>query len=108
MGKFHGNIGFSSQVETSPGVYEDTITERPYYGDLLRTSIRWEKGQDLNDNVRLANQVSIVADDYALNNTHMMRYVVIRGHPWTISAIDVNRPRLVLSLGGLYHGPKPN
>lgn len=104
MAKFYGKIGYADQVETSPGVYEEQIVERSYFGDLTRNTRRLENSGNLNDNINIANEISIVADPFAINNFHTMRYVEYLGAKWKVSNVDANtRPRLILTLGGLYN-----
>lgn len=105
MAKFYGVIGYATTEETKPDVWVETITERPYYGDIIRESSRVESSQDsVNDGVSLDNEVSIVADLYAQENINEMRYVKIRGTAWKITSVEVQYPRLNISIGGIYNG----
>lgn len=101
MAKFYGAIGFVETIKTGPGVWEEKITERNYFGDVIRNNRRLQSGDSINDDINVTNEISIVADPYANDNIYSMRYVVFMGAKWKISNIDVQRPRLVLSLGGL-------
>ena len=103
MAKFYGVIGFAVTVETDPGIWEEQITERGYSGDLIRNLRRLESSSLVNDNVNITNEISIVADPYAEQNMYAMRYVVFKGSKWKISSVDVNYPRLILTIGGLYN-----
>lgn len=104
MAKFYGKIGYANTVETKPGVYEEQIVERSYYGDLIRNTRRLQSADQVNDNINISNEISIVADPYATNNFHTMRYVVFMGTKWKISNVEVSYPRLILTLGGVYNG----
>lgn len=105
MAKFYGVIGYATTEETKPDVWVETITERPYYGDIIRESRRVENSQDsVNDGVSLNNEVSIVADLYAQENINEMRYVKIRGTAWKITSVEVQYPRINISIGGIYNG----
>lgn len=104
MAKFYGSIGFATMVETSPGVYEEQIVERNYCGDINRISSRTQPTNQLNDNVTMSMEFSIVADLYAIKHYHLMRYVKFRDVAWTITSITEQRPRLILSVGGVYNG----
>lgn len=104
MAKFYGAIGYVDTVETKPGVWCEKITEYNYYGDLLRNTRSLETANQLNDNININNQISIVADAYARDHIFAMRYVVFQGAKWRISGVDVQYPRLILSIGGLYNG----
>lgn len=104
MAKWHGVIGYAETVQTTPGVWEEQITERSYYGEVLRNSRRLQTADQLNDNINISNEISIVADPYANQNFHAMRYVEFMGAKWKISNVDVQPPRLILTAGGVYNG----
>lgn len=104
MAKYYGRIGFIDTVETAPSVYEEKKTERYYYGDVIRNSRRWETSEHLNDNLQISNQISIVADAYAYNTFHAMKYIEWMGALWKINYVEVAPPRLILTIGGVYNG----
>lgn len=104
MGKWFGRIGYSEQLEVSPGVWEEKITERQYYGDVVRNIRRLESSVNVNDDINASMEISIVADPFALSNFHSMRYIEYMGSLWKISNVEVNYPRLVLTIGGLWNG----
>ena len=104
MAKFYGALGYAKTVETMPGVWTEQITERDYYGDVIRNSRRLQSSDKVNDDINISNQISIVADPYAINNFHSMRYAEFMGAKWKISDVEVQYPRLLLTLGGLYNG----
>lgn len=104
MAKFYGVIGYSTTTETSPGVWTEAATERTYSGDVVKESSRWQAGENLNDDLKISNQISIVADPFAYQNVHNIRYVNWMGGLWKISRVDIRRPRLLLTIGGVYNG----
>lgn len=104
MAKFYGAIGYAETVETTPGVWKEQITERKYYGELIRNTRRLQTADQLNDNINVANEISIVADPFAIHNFHSMRYVEFMDAKWKISSVEVRYPRLILTVGGLYNG----
>ncbi len=106
MAKFFGKIGYGKPVETSPGVWEDAIVEFPYYGDVVETSRALVVGEKLNYDLTVGNSISIVADAYANENFYAIRYIEWAGTLWTVANVKVERPRLLLRLGGVYDGPK--
>ena len=108
MAKFYGLVGYveATESETSPGVWTDVATEQYYKGDVIRDTRRWEVGKGLNDDLTISNQISIVADAFAYQNFSTMRYVKWMGVSWKILSIDVQRPRLILTLGKVYNGPQ--
>lgn len=102
MSKWYGKIGFAETVETEAGIWEEEITERPYFGDLIRNTRLLQNSGGINDNVTTTNQISIIADPYAKQNFHLIRYVEFMGNRWKIANADVQYPRLILTLGVLY------
>ena len=103
MAKFFGKIGYAETQQTSPGVWEEEIIEREYFGDITRNIRRLQSSGNLNDNIVVANEISIVADPFANQNFHAMRYVEFMGTKWKISNVEVQYPRLILTLGDQYN-----
>ena len=103
MAKWYGVIGYAETVETKPGVWKEQITERTYYGDLVRNTRKLQTADQLNDNINVANEISIVSDPFANQNFHSMRYVEFMGAKWKITNVEVQYPTLILTIGGVYH-----
>lgn len=106
MAKWFGTIGYAKQVETEPGYWEEKITKRLYYGDIIRNTRALQNTSQINDDVNIGNQISILADPYAVNHIYAMRCIEFQGADWTVSHVDVQYPRLILSIGGLYKDGK--
>lgn len=108
MARFYGEVGYGTGTETAPGVWSDEIVERAYYGDILRNTrqMRDDAGS-LNDELTVQNSISIVADEYALQSFFAIRYVKWMGTLWKVTDVEVQSPRLLLRLGGVYNGPTP-
>lgn len=107
MAKFYGAIGYAVTSETAPGVWTEGITERNYSGDVIRNTRRWQSSDKLNDDLVLNNLISIIADPFATQTFHAMRYIKWMGASWKITNVEVQRPRLILTIGGIYNGPTP-
>lgn len=104
MGKWFGRIGYATPTETSPGVWEDVITEHESYGDTVRNIRRLTGAEKLNDNVKINEELSIIADPYAISNFHNIRYVTYMGAKWKVDSVDASQyPRLVLTMGEVYN-----
>jgi hypothetical protein len=103
MAKWHGAIGYAEMVETVPGVWKEQIVERLYFGELVRNTRRLQASDQLNDNINVANEISIVSDPFAFENFHSMRYVEFMGAKWKVSNVEVQYPRLILTVGGVYN-----
>ena len=106
MAKVYVKVGYADTVETAPGVLEEQITERDYYGELLRNSRRLQTASQVNDDISISNEISILSDPYAIQNFHSIRYVEFMGTKWKAPTVEVQYPRLILSLGGVYNVQK--
>jgi hypothetical protein len=106
MGKFHGMVGYANMVEKAPGVFVDSISRRPYYGDVLEMSMKWSNGISINDNIGVTSRISIVADAYAFEHFSKMKYCEWMGVKWKVVDIKPLRPRIILTLGGEYNADK--
>ncbi len=104
MSRFCGIVGYIHTKETKPGKWDQIADEREYFGDVLRNTRRYESSGGANDNLVLNNQISIVADDYAYEHPGDIRYVRWMGACWTVTNVEIQRPRLLLTVGGVYHG----
>lgn len=104
MAKFYGAVGYAETTETSPGVWEEVMTERNYYGDVTKNTRRLESSEHLNDNVVVNNLISIVSDPYAVNHFFAIRYIRWMGVSWKVTNVEVQSPRLILTIGGVYNG----
>lgn len=105
MAKFYGVIGYGISVETKPDVWKKKIVEQEYSGDFIRnTHGIIQTTSQLNDDIKIANAISIVADPFAYKNFHSMLYVEYMGIKWKIADVEVQYPRLILTTGGIYNG----
>lgn len=108
MARFYGAVGFIVDTEPAVDVTVEKPVERFYKGDILKNYRKLESGIGLNDDVVINNQISIVADPYATSHIFAMRYVKWMNTAWKISNVDVDYPRLILTLGGVYNGETEN
>ena len=104
MSKYFGKIGFGVTEETKPGVYEQKMTVKEYYGDIVRNSRRLENGGKVNDDLNINMNLSIVADPFAYQNFHQLKYVEYMGAKWKATSVELQFPRLIITLGGVYNG----
>lgn len=105
MAKFFGPVGYTTTSETTPGVWAETAIERNYAGDILRDTIQRQETDKVNRDLDVTNRISIVADPFAYEHVSAIRYVKWMGAVWNVNSIEIRRPRLILSLGGVYNGP---
>lgn len=106
MVRFCGKVGFAETRETAPGVWEEFVIERKYKGEVLRNTRRWENGENLNSTLVVNHQISVLADSYVYSHFFNVRYIEWMGTRWAVSSIEVRRPRLLLTIGGVYNGPQ--
>lgn len=104
MAKWYGTVGYIITTETSPGVWTPEPVEKEYFGEYTRNHSRWNSSQNLNDDITLQSEISFVCDPYALQNFRHIRYVTYMESYWKVTSVDVQYPRLILSVGGIYNG----
>lgn len=103
--KWYGEIGFAISVEERPGVWVEKIETRKTYGEVRRSSRRLYSSPDkVNDDLTISNSITVVADPYIQKNIYSIRYADFMGAKWKVTDIEVEFPRIVLTLGGLYNG----
>ena len=105
MAKFYGVIGYAIQGETSPGVWEDEVIERKYRGDVLQNQNRWQTTEQVNDDFSIDNKLSIISDPFAYEHMQHIKYVYWMGAYWKVKKVEILRPRLIITIGGVYNGP---
>ncbi len=102
--KYTGKIGFAVMKNEGEGIYTEEIEEKVYYGDLL--SSRWnnENNQNsTNTNVRLNNSISVICDKYLSENISVIRYITYKNSKWCITGIEIQPPRIIINIGGIYN-----
>lgn len=104
MSKYYGKIGYGITEETTPGVWKSIIKEREAYGDIFKNSKIAESSDKVVDNIKISNQISIIADPYAQQNFQNIKYATFMGTAWKVTSVEVQFPRLLLILGGVYNG----
>jgi len=104
MAKFYGKIGFSQTIKTAPGVHTPEIVVKYYYGDVLRINNKWRTTDEINDDLTINHKISIVYDLFVSANFQTIAYVEWNGTKWKVKSAEIETPRLVLTLGGVYNG----
>ena len=104
MAKFGGKLGFVRPRETAPGVWRDKAEERSYRGDVLTNYAKWQNSEQVNDDLYISARISVICDEFAYNNLAFIKYVRWYGACWKILNVEPQRPRLILTLGGVYSG----
>ena len=104
--KYSGIIGFIQTVENPPesGVWVEKVTERHYFGNVLKMRKSFNNSGKVNDDLNIGNQLSIIADPFMNQNLAAIRYCYYMGAWWKVTDVEVERPRMILTLGGVYNG----
>lgn len=103
MAKYSGLVGYGSQVETRPGVWITDDKEIRMRGDLIRQNADINN-ENINNGIELRNRISLIGNAYTFDNWFNMKWIELNGQKWKISSVEVQRPRLIVSIGGLWHG----
>lgn len=107
MAKWYGIVGYITTEETEPGIYKPVVTEKPYFGDLLKNISKWSPTtRSTNDDLNISNQISIVADPFAYQNFSAIKFVEFMGAMWEVTSAEVQYPRLILTVGGVWNGER--
>lgn len=104
MNRWYGKVGYIETVETEPGIWEEQETVREYYGEFVKKSSRFQVSGNVNDDRDVTVELSVVADPYLDLHFSSVRYVEFGGVRWKVNTIEPQRPRMILSLGGVYNG----
>lgn len=104
MTKFAGLVGYVTQVETKPGVWSPVDNPVIMRGDIIRQSSTSQNESKVNSDVSLNHRVSLIGDAYAFNNYYNIKWIQIDGQKWKVVSIEIQRPRIIVTLGGLWNG----
>ncbi|MBR2591755.1 MAG: hypothetical protein IKD62_02180 [Oscillospiraceae bacterium] len=105
MARFYGKIGFVlGAIETRPGIWKQNLVVRNYYGDVMKRRLSWESGDaGVNDDIKIANQFSVLADEYAEQHLYAMAWIEWKGVKWKVTSVEIERPRMILTIGNVYN-----
>lgn len=103
MAKFSGKIGFATTKESRPGIYEEVIEEKTFYGNLTKQTRSLYSSENINDGINISNNISIVANPYLTEHIFSMRYVTFQGAKWKITNAEIKERRIELTIGGLWN-----
>lgn len=104
MAKYAGLVGYVTQEETVPGVWIPVATERKMRGDVIGLGYSFQENEKVNDDITLQHRLSLVGDPFAYKHFTTIKYVHYLGVKWKVTGVQIQRPRLILSLGGVWNG----
>lgn len=102
--RFFGKVGYQIETEDTDSVWVKTMVAKSYFGDVIRNNTRRDTGDTINDQIDINNRISIVADPFAFENFQNMKYVEWLKQLWNIKSIELQPPRIILEVGGVYNG----
>lgn len=106
MNKYSGYVGLVMDVEARPGVWKQQAIEKFVYGEIVRDNRNNTFSDQVNDNMKINNQISIVASPFLMENFRSIKYLTYAGAKWRITTVEVKYPRLLLSMGEVYNVQK--
>lgn len=104
MNRWCGEVGYIETVEVEPGVWEEREVVRFYYGEFVKKSSKFIVSGGVNDDRDVSAEISVMADPYSELHFHSIGYVKFGGVKWKVNTVEPRRPRLILSIGGIYNG----
>lgn len=105
--RFYGKVGYAIPEETGLDMIGDAYVERNYYGDVLKNNRRWENSGGVNDNLNISNRISIIADPFMYEHCYAIKYIEWMGSKWKVTDLEIERPRLIFTIGGVWNGSSP-
>lgn len=104
MTKYAGLVGYVVQEQTAPSVWTPVETPKRMKGDIIRQSASTQNDDKVNSDITLNHRVSLIGDAYAFSSYFNIRWIEIDGHKWEVTNVEVQRPRIIVSLGGPWNG----
>lgn len=109
MARFHGRVGFLVPVDNQvTGIVENRVIEKPFFGKVITHKRDWQTSDMVTDDLKVNNQIVIVANDFAFKFATAIKYCEFMGGFWNVTGISVKLPEITLTLGGVYNGERPS
>lgn len=106
MTRFYGKVGFANEGSLVDGVWTEGVTERSYFGDVLTEVINPQPGDKVVSDIQVSHRIEVVADAYLMDNFVRVKFVEWSGVLWVATSATIQRPRVLLTLGGVYNGER--
>jgi hypothetical protein len=104
LARFAGLVGYATQVEEAPGVWSPDETSKMMKGDIIRQSSTSQDNGKVNSDISLNHRVSLLGDAYAFNSYYAIKWIQIDGRKWEVTSVEIKRPRIIVTVGGLWNG----
>ena len=104
MAKYAGLVGYVTQEESVPGVWSPVENPKLMRGDIIRQASSSQNDNKVNSDIALSHRVSLLGDAYAFGNYYNIKWIDIDGRKWEVTSIEIQRPRIIVTLGGLWNG----
>ena len=108
--RYCAKLGYRDTVEklddngNPTSIWVDVITERTYKADVISNSYRNQQAESINDNYVINVKVSMIAcDAFTISHLNSIIYCEWLGKKWKVTSVDIQRPRLIVTIGGEYN-----
>ncbi len=108
MAKWYGTLGFVQSSESAPGVWKDVVTKVETSGDLMQFEQRSQNSEKLTDDISFSNRISVLMDPFMMKNFQYLKFASFANSYWKVSSVNVQYPRMIFTLGGVYNGKVSN
>lgn len=105
--RYAGHLGVSEEVETSPGVWENRITEQEVLGTMKTLTETHASEDNVHPNVSSTRSVVVGALGIGPQDHSSIKYITHVGKRWTPSSIVDEPPNIRVYFGEEYNGPIP-
>lgn len=104
MAKYCDIIGFCISEDQGNGIFKDRILEKRYKGEIIRQSANNVQNDNLNGDLILNARINILADPYTIRYIGTIKYAYYMNVCWKVTSFELQYPRILISLGGVYNG----
>ena len=111
MARYKATLGFRETYEkldeegNPTSIWVEKVINRPYKADVLTNGYRNQSNENSAvDDYKINNKLSVLAcDAFVISHLNSIIYCEWLGVKWKVTSVDIQRPRLIVSLGGEYH-----
>lgn len=104
--RYSGHLGIALPAsEVRPGIWEETITERPILGKVEQRTEALSSSSTILPEYRTTTSVTVLSRGPEQLNNADIRYVTYMGTKWAVASIVYEYPHLTIYIGEKYNGP---